>query len=239
MPPSTGIQGINARFFCLKKIENYNDFFLFKETSALGRAGQEKDEDYNLLRANYDKSCSELELAKEEIRCLGSQNSELKSQIEVLSSETRESSLARPTPDENVHGDFSSVSSSSSTSIDASEKIPIRIKSSDNNRVSPVSTVSSSVEYTPQINGCHQNGTPIISKDVAFLKIEQKFNEAMEKIAGLTSEKEQLEHIIVRLQEETDTVGEYITLYQYQRSQQRYYIFVISYSNFSQIYIMI
>ena len=43
----------------------------------------------------------------------------------------------------------------------------------------------------------------------------------MEKIAVLTSEKEQLEHIIIRLQDETDTVGEYITLYQYQRAQQR------------------
>ena len=53
------------------------------------------------------------------------------------------------------------------------------------------------------------------------LQVEQKFNEAMEKIAVLTSEKEQLEHIIIRLQDETDTVGEYITLYQYQRAQQR------------------
>jgi hypothetical protein len=29
------------------------------------------------------------------------------------------------------------------------------------------------------------------------------------------------EHVIVQLQEETDTVGEYITIYQYQRQQQR------------------
>ncbi len=35
------------------------------------------------------------------------------------------------------------------------------------------------------------------------------------------SEKENLEHIIVRLQDETDTVGEYITIYQYQRAQQK------------------
>ena len=48
---------------------------------------------------------------------------------------------------------------------------------------------------------------PVISNDVAFVKLEQKFKRAMDQIADLSSEKERLEHVNVQLQEETDTVG--------------------------------
>ena len=72
----------------------------------------------------------------------------------------------------------------------------------------------------------HQNGngadfSPVLSKDVAMVKIEVKLKEAMQKIVDLTGEKEHLEHTIDRLQDETDTVGEYITIYHYQRAQQK------------------
>merc|ERR1719215_142363 len=60
-----------------------------------------------------------------------------------------------------------------------------------------------------------------MSKELAMKKIEQKLKQAMQRIADLSSEKEQLEHIVIRLQDETDTVGEYITIYQYQRAQQK------------------
>ena len=40
-----------------------------------------------------------------------------------------------------------------------------------------------------------------------MLKLEQKFKSAMAQVAELTGEKEQLEHLVVQLQEETDTVG--------------------------------
>ena len=52
------------------------------------------------------------------------------------------------------------------------------------------------------------NAPPVISPDVAFLKLEQKFNSAMFKIAELSSVNEELEHVNVQLQEETETVGE-------------------------------
>ena len=54
-----------------------------------------------------------------------------------------------------------------------------------------------------------------------MVKIEVKLKEAMQKIVDLTGEKEYLEHTIDRLQDETDTVGEYITIYHYQRAQQK------------------
>ena len=70
-------------------------------------------------------------------------------------------------------------------------------------------------------NSSNSNFSPILSKDVAMVKIEQKLRDAMQKIVDLTSEKEHLEHTVARLQDETDTVGEYITIYQYQRAQQK------------------
>ena len=77
------------------------------------------------------------------------------------------------------------------------------------------------VEFDDKNNNASNEASPVISKDVAMLKMEQKLKQAMEKVADLSSEKEHLEHTIVRLQDETDTVGEYITIYQYQRAQQK------------------
>ncbi|XP_025154179.1 golgin subfamily A member 2 isoform X2 [Harpegnathos saltator] len=48
-------------------------------------------------------------------------------------------------------------------------------------------------------------------------KLEKKFKDAMEKVAELTDEKQKLEHLVLQLQGETETIGEYITLYQKQR----------------------
>lgn len=47
--------------------------------------------------------------------------------------------------------------------------------------------------------------------------LEQKFLKTMQDIASLTDEKQRLEHIVLQLQGETETIGEYIALYQHQR----------------------
>ncbi|KAF7997260.1 hypothetical protein HCN44_005537 [Aphidius gifuensis] len=49
-------------------------------------------------------------------------------------------------------------------------------------------------------------------------KLEIRFKEAMEKVAELTDDKQKLEHLVLQLQGETETIGEYITLYQRQRA---------------------
>ncbi|XP_012536642.1 golgin subfamily A member 2 [Monomorium pharaonis] len=49
-------------------------------------------------------------------------------------------------------------------------------------------------------------------------KLETRFKETMEKVAELTDEKQRLEHLVLQLQGETETIGEYITLYQKQRA---------------------
>ncbi|VDO98739.1 unnamed protein product [Soboliphyme baturini] len=48
-------------------------------------------------------------------------------------------------------------------------------------------------------------------------QLQQRFVRAMSENANLSEQNQQLEHLIVQLQSETDTIGEYVTLYRYQR----------------------
>jgi len=84
------------------------------------------------------------------------------------------------------------------------------------------SSISSQLDLSTMAHhGTDNDQSPRIPEQVAVMKLEQKFKQAMHRVAELTSEKEHLEHLIARLQDETDTVGEYITIYQYQRAQQK------------------
>lgn len=56
-----------------------------------------------------------------------------------------------------------------------------------------------------------------LDKESAMKYLEQKFMQTMQDIATLTEEKQRLEHLVLQLQSETETIGEYIALYQHQR----------------------
>ncbi|XP_001601237.1 golgin subfamily A member 2 [Nasonia vitripennis] len=58
----------------------------------------------------------------------------------------------------------------------------------------------------------------IVNIPEAFEKLESRFKETMEKLAEVTDEKQRLEHLVLQLQGETETIGEYVTLYQKQRA---------------------
>ncbi|RZC34772.1 golgin subfamily A member 2-like, partial [Asbolus verrucosus] len=58
----------------------------------------------------------------------------------------------------------------------------------------------------------------ILDKESAMKHLEAKFLKTMEDIANLTEEKQRLEHLVLQLQGETETIGEYVALYQHQRS---------------------
>lgn len=51
----------------------------------------------------------------------------------------------------------------------------------------------------------------------AVEKLQDRFNQLMGQVADLTDEKQRLEHLVLQLQGETETIGEYIALYQNQR----------------------
>jgi len=59
--------------------------------------------------------------------------------------------------------------------------------------------------------------TPSIATQEALEKLQERFRRTMLEIADLSDEKQRLEHVVTQLQFETETIGEYITLYQYQR----------------------
>lgn len=56
-----------------------------------------------------------------------------------------------------------------------------------------------------------------IATDEAMSKLQDRFTRTMTEIAELTEEKQRLEHLVLQLQSETETIGEYIALYQTQR----------------------
>lgn len=56
-----------------------------------------------------------------------------------------------------------------------------------------------------------------LDKESAMKYLEQRFMQTMQDIANLTEEKQRLEHLVLQLQSETETIGEYIALYQHQR----------------------
>lgn len=56
-----------------------------------------------------------------------------------------------------------------------------------------------------------------ISINEAMLKLQERFLKNMKEVADLSDEKYRLEHIIMQLQSETDTICEYVALYQQQR----------------------
>lgn len=56
-----------------------------------------------------------------------------------------------------------------------------------------------------------------IATDQAMDRLQQRFTRTMAEVADLTEEKQRLEHLVMQLQGETETIGEYIALYQNQR----------------------
>lgn len=58
-----------------------------------------------------------------------------------------------------------------------------------------------------------------IPTEEAMEKLQERFTRTMTDIADLTEEKNRLEHVCTQLQGETETIGEYISLYQNQRQQ--------------------
>jgi len=177
----------------------------------------------------------ELEQAREHIRSLGSHNLELRSQLEVLSARTRDCSESPGA------GSNSSSSSSSGHMIETYEKASLSsTESSDSfleveegekaSAISSESFVELERERDNDMVGEEEESENVILREannlpaspgIALKQLESRFISAMEKLAELSSDKEQLEHLVERLQEETDTIGDYVIMYQHQRKQQR------------------
>eukprot|EP00092_Neocalanus_flemingeri_P006119 GFUD01006590.1.p1 GENE.GFUD01006590.1~~GFUD01006590.1.p1 ORF type:complete len:1188 (-),score=409.01 GFUD01006590.1:61-3624(-) len=188
----------------------------------------------------------ELNQAKEIIRSLNSQNSELRSKLEVLSSRTRDCSESRCTSSSDGRVDIvdSSLSESSDSFVEIDSGKKSSVASSDSFiNVDPVQRDMKVDDYQTnetEFNSVEQ--TVIRTADLPFMpsqeitnsqtsssvdnfdsvkQLENRFLAAMEQLAELSSDKEQLEHLVERLQEETETIGDYVIMYQHQRKMQK------------------
>ncbi|CAG9862677.1 unnamed protein product [Phyllotreta striolata] len=65
--------------------------------------------------------------------------------------------------------------------------------------------------------GEQEKSESYLEKEVAMERLEEKVKRTMQEIADLTDEKQRLEHLVLQLQGETETIGEYVALYQHQR----------------------
>lgn len=193
---------------------------------------------------------AELTQAREYIRSLNSVNSELRSQMEVLSSRTRECSESRsPSARERSHsgGSLSSGaedSTFSSSSDSFVEVTQVQEKSSAKSSDSFIQVPSSLAAQSPELVnnqsaditrsadlltpvgsqlGTVNGESPLSPPDNldAWRQLEKRFITAMNRVAALSSDKEQLEHLVTRLQDETETITDYIIMYQHQRKQQK------------------
>lgn len=85
----------------------------------------------------------------------------------------------------------------------------------------------SNSELQDQLRDSHENkfdassdikSQQYLDREKAMEQLEDRFKKTMIEVADLTEEKQRLEHLVLQLQSETETIGEYVTLYQCQRA---------------------
>jgi len=192
----------------------------------------------------------ELIEAREMIRWLNSHNSELRSQLEVLSGVTREGSHSRESGESGlsegadtnqdsassitdslqVKNDYADLSSSTDTT-ESFVEVESVAKSAPGSGFTDTLDEETGVEVgedTVLEDRCIGEGTFLENNSFESLKnpeamraLEGRFLAAMEQLARLSGDKERLEHLVERLQGETDTIGDYVIMYQQQRTRHK------------------
>eukprot|EP00092_Neocalanus_flemingeri_P031018 GFUD01033693.1.p1 GENE.GFUD01033693.1~~GFUD01033693.1.p1 ORF type:complete len:866 (-),score=253.22 GFUD01033693.1:551-2803(-) len=186
-----------------------------------------EDEDTKLRENAAIKK--DLEQSQESIRCLNSQISELQSKLEVLSSQTRECSESRSSSrfsdgrtgmvdtDSDSCDSYIEVESTKTTKDDSSESF---IDLGGTHTPNVISSQTKDNEYNTE-TVTDASRSHCIDNIEALKQLERRFITAMDQLVELSSDKEQLEYLVERLQQETETVGDYVIMYQHQRIQQK------------------
>ncbi|CAK1549853.1 unnamed protein product [Leptosia nina] len=128
-----------------------------------------------------------------------------------------------------LQSEFREIAKSYNNTID------FNVKQSSNNEINNISEIelpepqetnnndSTDSNILETNNEENTNDKPLenhcgIAKEDAMVKLQERFMRIMDEVANLSDEKHRLEHIILQLQNETDTICEYVALYQQQRS---------------------
>lgn len=95
----------------------------------------------------------------------------------------------------------------------------LKVKVQQNTCQTKVSPLNDTQDPEIQSTIPYENGSNSMPLQDALEKLQGRFRQTMNEVAELSEEKQQLEHLVTQLQFETETIGEYITLYQNQRRQ--------------------
>lgn len=146
----------------------------------------------------------------EELRRIMEQNSEDENQnnIHVELGQAVERINALSVENEQLRNDVSMLQQKINS---ASLSTPSSRPSSQCDTTSPVWLNSDIVK--------HLEAPSIKEKPLAWTELEARFTRAMLQVADLAEEKERLQHIVMQLETENDTIGDYVTLYQHQRKK--------------------
>ncbi|KAI0218823.1 hypothetical protein LSAT2_029545 [Lamellibrachia satsuma] len=158
----------------------------------------------------------ELSSAQDAINALTNQNSELKSQ------------LLRDVSNNNVHHDVDNSAQMEQMSVSIRQlemernEMLNRVESEEKQRQVVQKELdelrSQLATQTPAtLNGDVINKAQFEALQHAMKQLELKYTKVMREQAELSDSREQLEHIVMQLQGETETIGEYVALYQQQR----------------------
>lgn len=108
--------------------------------------------------------------------------------------------------------------------LKAMQDFQISKKSSSDGTTLEEEVATNGTDGTPEMNeelmkklNVPKSVTPSMATEEALEKLQARFRRTMLEVAELSEEKQRLEHVVTQLQFETETIGEYITLYQYQR----------------------
>lgn len=150
----------------------------------------------------------ELKEANESLGYLTAENTELHRIIEEFQSktsgETGKTELETKDVDKiDVETEEDNFSESIRKKIELLEKTNADLK----NKINDMSTGEGSEQYAQYLD-----------REKAMEKLEDRFTKMIVEVAELTDEKQRLEHLVTQLQSETETIGEYVTLYQCQRA---------------------
>lgn len=144
---------------------------------------------------------NELEQSKRVIK-------ELENRLDSLKREQQEKILQ----ESNTIQEFDNAETVESLNLDELKQAFTRLKTRNSELESMVANLNQHVTDNDS------NGNENLNKETAMKHLEQKVVNTMEIIAKLTEEKQRLEHLVLQLQGETETIGEYVALYQHQRS---------------------
>lgn len=167
----------------------------------------------------------ELHQAQEQINSLLSQNSELRMAIATQSEVTATDGNQNEDKDASKRND-----------LVASLSVSVRQLEMERNQMMKQLEEQKSIrghleeqlkEKEVELNDDETGTGDVVSKkEYAMIKnamtqLEERFKQTMNRIAEMTDERQQLEHLVLQLQGETETIGDYIALYQIQRGLMR------------------